>query len=111
MAKPIKPVITGVSPTAAPADTQITITGSGFGDGNNIWGVFFCPDGAKDKDGACIMIAADWRITDDTTILALVPTDEELIDKCQIVIRTEGGIDNFSKGYVESNDFPFNLTT
>lgn len=116
MSEVITPVVTSISPTSGPAGTKITIKGSGFVDGNNIWGVFFndVPThdwAAPDKSQPDIV---GWAIVDDGTIECLAPIGHEegtaLSGTVAVTVRTEGGIDNFGKGPVTSGPVPFEYT-
>lgn len=116
MPKVIMPHVTGISPTSGPAGTEVTIVGSGFVDGNNIHGVFFggVPthdwEGETDEKTGKPISVLGWVVVNDTTIKALAPVGHKgeppLTGEQHVMVRTEGGIDNFGLDPVEAPETP-----
>lgn len=99
--KIITPVITGLSPGKGKTGDIIKIVGTGFGDGNNIHGVFF--------NG---IAADDWHCDSDTMLSGVKVPDvpPEGPGLAEVTVRTEGGIDNFGGTPQESAPINFEFT-
>lgn len=126
----VLPKLMSIAPTSGPAGTFLTIKGSGFVDGNNVQGLFFggvpthdFPPEEGDETHDLYRISGSpkatpalvgWSVVDDNTIIAMAPEGADgqpaLSGTVAVMLRTEGGSDNFGGAPVESNTVDFTYT-